>query len=366
MKTIVLAVGLGMVLAGYGAGDVPQASVEEIGRAIVVDGSRIELDAAVRFVAMEASEAYAGWIADFAVTFDRKIAEGGVALYGAEDGWAAFPAMEYDGTVYLLKAMGLGGLVDYAALLEMKEFSCGVKLQENSLNGTQVDIELRLTDPSDSGNFVTISRYSRKLMVAKTANWFDARIADYSSWPMDGQRARGGAWRAEESLEDAAELRMDGVLSVDADALDFVARRPKTLGSSAERISSTSDIAFGINEPDELPDVDPTWKGGLVRVKEAEGEAYYGLAKEGAANAWKRLAGPVPTDGTVRFTMTLRCNNGLPVVSYMINGEACTLDGERLIPLILSGPVSGVSLGGAGTLTSLAADAESGTVLSIR
>ena len=221
-KAMVLAAGLGLALAGFCAGAAPKADVSEIGRLITVSGERVELDSAVRFSATEASADYGDWYADFAVTFDRRIAEGGIALYGCVGEWVEFPAMEYAGTVCLRRTMWPGVFVTYANLLTMKEFPCGVKLLDKSLNGTQVDIELRLTDPTDSGNFVTIARYSRKLTLPKTPNWFDANIAQYVQWPKDAALATGGQWQSSEPLEDVAEVREAGILSVDADALEFV------------------------------------------------------------------------------------------------------------------------------------------------
>ena len=363
---MVLAAGLGLALAGFGAGAAPKADVSEIGRLITVSGERVELDAAVRFSATEASADYGGWYADFAVTFDRRIAEGGIVLYGCVGEWVEFPAMEYDGTVLLLASMGAGQFVTYAKLLEMKEFPCGVKLLDKSLNGTQVDIELRLTDPTDSGNFVTIANYSRKLTLPKTPNWFDANISQYVQWPKDAALATGGAWRSGEPLEDVAAVKEAGVLSIDADALEFVADRSRTLGQSADRVFFSADMDFGVNEQDALPNVDPEWKGGVIRVKETEGEAYYGLAKEGDVNVWKKLDGPAPTGGTVNFTMTIRRKAGQPVANYTINGVTYTLNGTKNIPVAVSGAVTGVSLGGTGTLTSLSAATEKAMVINVK
>lgn len=363
---MVLAAGLGLALAGFGAGAAPKADVSEIGRLITVSGERVELDAAVRFSATEASADYGSWYADFAVTFDRRIDVGGIALYGCVGEWVEFPEMEYVGTVCLLRTLGIGEFVDYAALLAMKEFPCGVKLLDKSLNGTQVDIELRLTDPTDSGNFVTIANYSRKLTLPKTPNWFDANISQYVQWPKDAALAKGGQWQSGEPLEDVAAVKEAGVLAVDADALEFVASRSHTLGQSADRVFFSADMDFGINEQDALPKVDPAWKGGVIRVKEQDGEAYYGLAKAGGANVWKKLTGPAPTGGTVNFTMTIRRKAGQPVANYTINGVAYTLNGAKNIPVAVSGAVTGVSLGGAGTLTSLSAATESATVINVK
>lgn len=161
-------------------------------------------------------------------------------------------------------------------------------------------------------------------------------------------------------------MRADGVLSVDADALEFVATKPRPLAEMSGTMRVSTDIDFGVNELGALPNVDPKWKGGVIRVKESEGEAYYGLAKEGQANVWKRLDGPVPTGGTVRFEMTVGCTAGQPVATYTVGGAAYRLNGSTSIPVVASGDVKGVSLGGAGTLASLFAAIERGFALIIK
>ena len=131
-------------------------------------------------------------------------------------------------------------------------------------------------------------------------------------------------------------------------------------------MSRTSDIDFGVNELGALPKVNPEWKGGVIRVKESDGEAYYGLAKDGNANVWKRLEGPAPTGGTVRFEMSVWNSGGQTVASYTVGGAAYRLNGKTSIPVVASGDVKGVSLGGAGTLASLFAAIEKGFALMIK
>ena len=161
-------------------------------------------------------------------------------------------------------------------------------------------------------------------------------------------------------------MKESGVLSVDAETLEFVANRPRALGESSGPIRVSSDIDFGVNELSALPAVDSEWKGGVIRVKETEGEAYYGLAKDGDANVWKRLEGPAPTGGIVRFEMTIARESGEPFATYTINGAIYRLNGKTDIPVVASGAVKGVSLGGAGTLVSLFAAIEKGIALIIR
>ena len=388
-KLMVLAGGVGLALAGLAADVVPTAYVSDVGRTITADGGRVELDAAHCFDAWPggvkpASEterqsvyeqwgAYANWNADFIVSFDRTIAAESVSLYGQTavfgTEWIPLPiatALAANEPYCLLKE-GLGQAVPYVAIAEeIVRFMCGVKNLSPANVGTTMTIELQLSDPNSSATR-TLAKRSCTFRAVKKPNWFDARIADYESWPADAAKAVGGEWQSkDEPLDEAAEVTTAGVLSVDAAALEFVASRPRTSGDSSGTIRVSSDIDFGVNELSALPAVDSEWKGGVIRVKETEGEAYYGLAKEGDANVWKRLEGPAPTDGTVRFEMTIARESGQPFATYTIGGTSYRLNGKTDIPVVSSGTVKGVSLGGAGTLASLFAAIEKGIALIIR
>ena len=245
-------------------------------------------------------------------------------------------------------------------------FNCGAKAAKPEAYGTTMTVELRLYNPDNADESVVCGRFSHRFVKPLVPNWFDANISQYVQWPKDAALARGGQWQSGEPLEDVAAVKKAGVLSVDTDALEFVAGHSRTLGQSADRAFFSADMDFGVNEQDALPNVDPAWKGGVIRVKEAEGEAYYGLAKDGDVNVWKKLDGPAPTGGTVRFAMTIRRKAGQPVANYTINGVAYTLNGAKNIPVAVSGAVTGVSLGGTGTLTSLSAATEKAMVISVK
>ena len=381
--------GLGLALAGLAADVVPTAYVSDVGRTITADGGRVELDVAHCFDAWPGgvkpeSEterlavygqwgAYANWNADFVVSFDRAIAAESVSLYGQTSAfgaeWIPLPIAKSlaANEAYCLLKEGLGQTVPYVAIAEgIVRFMCGVKNLLPANVGTTMTIELRLKDP-DSSATRTLAKRTCTFRKVKKPNWFDARIADYESWPTDAAKAVGGAWSSEDGpLADVAEMKGAGVLSVDAESLRFVATKPCPLDEKSGTMRIASDIDFGVNELGALPKVDPEWKGGVIRVKESEGEAYYGLAKEGNANVWKRLDGPTPTGGTVRFEMTVGCTAGQPVATYAVGGAAYRLNGTTSIPVVASGAVTGASLGGAGTLASLFAAIEKGFALMIK
>lgn len=388
-KTMMLAACLVLALAGQAADVVPTAYVSDVGRTITVEGKGIELDAAHCFDAWpggvkpsseterqavyEQWGAYANWNADFVVSFDRMIAAESVSLYGQTSAfgteWIPLPIAKSlaANEPHRLLEEGLGRAVPYVAIAEeIVRFMCGVKNLSPANVGTTMTIELRLKDPNSSATR-TLAKRTCTFRKVKKPNWFDAKIAEYTSWPDDAAKAVGGAWQTDEgSLDEVAEVRADGVLSVDADALEFVATKPRPLAEMSGTMRIASDIDFGVNERSALPKVDPKWKGGVIRVKESEGEAYYGLAKEGQANVWKRLDGPAPTGGTVRFEMTVGCTAGQPVATYTVNGAAYRLNGTTSIPVVASGEVKGVSFGGSGTLASLFAAIERGFALMIK
>ena len=376
--------GLGLALAGLAADVVPTAFVSEAGRAIVVSGERVELDAASCFDAWaggvkpaeaerEAAYAqwgeYAEWNADFVVMFDRAVAAGSVSLYGQTAAfgaeWIPLPIEKpLEANVpYRILEDGFGTAVPYAFIAEeVVRFVCGVKNFSAANAGTTMTIELRLSDPEGLGEPVVLAKRVCTFRATRKPGWFDARIADYRRWPEDAALADRGEWRTDAgALDEAAAVGAPGVLSVDAEsALKFVAQRPRKLGGLSGRLRISCDADFSPFDSDALPAVDSSWKGGVIRVKEPEGEAYYGLAKDGASNVWTRLEGPVPTDGLVRFEMYVRCRAGQPSATYTINGADCRLNGRREIPVVAAGAVTAVSLSGSGTLTSLNGAVERG------
>ena len=377
-KTVKLMLAAACLAAGAAVAETPTAIVREImDRRIAVDGSSVTLDAAYGFLAWEGEkpdcdENYRNWIADFVVSFDCDVKKDAVGLFGEMPaipglGWQSFPLQEVeDGEqVRLLDSMGLS--MTYGDVYDMLvRFNCGARAAKPEAYGVTMTVELRLYNPDNADESVVCGRFSHRFVKPLVPNWFDANISQYVQWPKDAALATGGQWQSGEPLEDVAAVKEAGVLSVDADALEFVADRSRTLGQSADRAFFSADMDFGVNEQDALPNVDPAWKGGVIRVKEAEGEAYYGLAKEGDVNVWKRLTGPAPTGGTVRFAMTIRRKAGQPVANYTINDVAYTLNGAKNIPVAVSGAVTGVSLGGTGTLISLSAATEKAMVINVK
>ena len=378
-RTIKLVFAAACLAAGAAVAETPTAIVREItARRITVDGSPVTLDTAYGFIAWEGEkpdcdENYRDWIADFEVSFDREVKEGAVGLFGEMPampglGWQSFPlqTVEDGERVRLLDSMGFS--MTYGDVYDtVVRFNCGARAAKPEAYGTTMTVELRLYNPDNAEESVVCGRFSHRFVKPFVPNWFDANISQYVQWPEDAALARGGAWQSDEgALGDVAALETFGVLSVFAKKLSFFAERPRVLGKPFARVVFSGEINFGVNELDALPKVDPAWKGGVICVAEGEGAAYYGLAKDGEANVWKRLEGPAPTGGTVGFTATLRCRSGMSFVNYTINGTVYTLNGSADIPIVVSGEVKGLSFGGVGTISSLYGETGSGLMILMR
>jgi len=205
-------------------------------------------------------------------------------------------------------------------------------------------------------------------------NWFDARIGQYEEWPDDAVLAEGGAWQPE-SLSRAS-LVGKGVLVVEAldGPLAFEASVPKTLSSDVQSTTVEAEVILDDYSRENLPAVDPDWKGGVLIARENDVLSYYGLAQAGEGNAWVRLDGPVVgnVDDPVRLSMTVRSDGSRQDVSYVINGVAGASGGVTNLPLLATGVktvVGRVSFHGLGAVSRLAASSEPvrrGMVLLVR
>ena len=366
-------------ILGFATDVVPTAFMTAAKRNIVVSGEEIELDEAYCFDAWPGGEKpadaaqqealwgdYANWNADFVVTFDRPVAAGTVALYGQTavfgDAWLPLPietSFESDKPLCLLKE-GIGQSVPYLDIAEMiVRFECGVKNLSLANVGTTMTIELMLSDPDSASSRTLVARMCTFRM-PKISNWFDARIADYTRWPVDAIKAVGGEWRSEDKpLDEAASLFEKGVLNVDSDGLDFLADEVRVVDEKREVIFS-SDIAFDEYDLENIPAVDPSWKSGVLVVREDGRANYYGLARVGERNAWVKLdSPPVRTDGApTSIRATLGCYGGSLSVRYVIDGTECSYSGKTQIPIVGSTAVCGVTYGGCGSVRSLSATVE--------
>lgn len=98
--------------------------------------------------ALETAETFEGWTADFAVTVDRDVAEGALALAGNVEGWMGFPmgALTAGEPFMLLKTLA-GEDVPYGMVVMMRTFPCALA----NLNVTE-DTTITVTLVATNGN----------------------------------------------------------------------------------------------------------------------------------------------------------------------------------------------------------------------
>ena len=205
------------------------------------------------------------------------------------------------------------------------------------------------------------------------SSWFNARIEDYAIWPQDKNLAWGGVW--DDAAEELTSVGEKGKLTIESGAseVSFQANQVKSLASGEVRsVTFESEIEFDEYKPEQLPAVDSEWKGGVLVVREESNELkYYGLVRDGSANAWKPLAGSaVRADGSPAvFRMTFKPAGASLVVNYNIDGIDCTYAGKTDISVLGSQTISDVVFGGSGTVHVLSAQADlpkNGLVLVVR
>ena len=304
--------------------------------------------------------AHLDWIVDFAIRFDQDVAKGDVALYGQLDplfpNWVNFnetsgiPALKANEEFRLLNV----DFITYGLALEMLEnFNCGVN---SRLYGTTITVELRLYDPTGAAEPLTIASCRHTFERMHQGNWFDAHVAEYSSWPGDAACAFGGFWKALEPLDQVASVACPGELDVDAGSpLGFSADEARAIGFRPDETVVETKIRMEAWSVTNLPPVSPSYKGGVLLAEDGGFHWYYGLAKVGAKNEWVRLDGPdaeMDSD-SVDFKMAFRQGTDGVVVKYVIGGIECTYAGLVEIPVIADGVVKRVGYVGEGTVYSL-------------
>ena len=403
---VILSVGSFFVFAGgnvpEGTSGMARAQKIDIGT-ITVEGETVDLDAAYCFQVWNgprpdyppsedanlanlraylqqqgdvARLSHLDWIVDFVIRFDRDVAAGDVALYGQLDplfpDWVNFneissiPALKANEELRLLNV----DFITYGMALEMLEnFNCGVS---SRLHDTTITVDLKLYDPTDAAEPLTIATCQHTFVLKNEGNWLDAHVSDYFFWPEDAHWAFGGSWRASVPLEQAASVRRMGELDVcTKDGLVFMADEARILGSKPEETVIETKVLMEEWPVSNLPPVAPSYKGGVLLANEGGSRCFYGLAKVGEKNEWVRLDGPVTESDcdSVCLKMTFRKDVGDTLVKYVIGGAECKYAGRAEIPIVAEGAVKSVRYIGGGTVYSLFGSAlrpKRGMVLSLK
>ena len=111
-------------------------------------------------VAAKASP-YADWIADYYVTVNKNLPTGKLVLGGnyGSFGWIGFENPMDVNANEAIPLLGTAGLeFTYEGIVEfVKEFTCGLGRVDDSISGTTVTVELRLTNPDNDKEFYPIN-----------------------------------------------------------------------------------------------------------------------------------------------------------------------------------------------------------------
>jgi len=196
---------------------------------------------------------------------------------------------------------------------------------------------------------------------ARAAGWFDAGIAGYTTWPLDGAELvvpGSGVWSNTQSA--TLQVAASGAsLAIDTKrnrALRFTAAQQRS--SATDEVSLTMRVAF---TPGNLPSPDPTLKGAVTVVGgSADDCGYYALVRdeEGATNVWTAMTGPAPrVEELVTLVVSYRTVDGGRQVRYAIDGTALVRGGQEWLPIAFPGDdatISGVDCKGVGRLATLA------------
>ena len=190
--------------------------------------------------------------------------------------------------------------------------------------------------------------------------WFNANVEAYAKWPKDATKTIRGGWSTTaDALADVADVSETGVLDIStgSDTLSFTAEKTVTLGVDAKSVSIESTVAFGAYPVDQLPTVNPAWKGSIILVNEGETLAYYGLRQLGAANVWTRLVGTKTSQEgkSVYLALTFTRAGGRLAVSYAVDGDVLTADGAEKLPVVGDLVFTGIDCGGSAQMQGLIA-----------
>ena len=196
---------------------------------------------------------------------------------------------------------------------------------------------------------------------ARAAGWFDAGIAGYAAWPLDGADFAvpgGGVWSNTRAA--ALQVATSGTsLAIDSprnQALRFTAAQPQPI--AADEVALTMRAAFTLGN---LPAPDQTLKGAVMVVGESAADCtYYALMRDAAAttNVWAAMTGPLPRpDELVTLVISFRTVESGRQVRYAIDGLPLTREGLEWLPIVFPGAddaISGVDCKGVGRLATLA------------
>lgn len=128
--------------------------------------SRIYTFEAVDTEETVSSSEYASWIADYYVSADKDVEAGSITLVGHYDAFTTMTDIEWVGLTadidanesYPLVQSLLYSMTYKEIVSEVGTFKCGISYTDKAI-GTTVTVELRVTNPSDSDDYITVGTW---------------------------------------------------------------------------------------------------------------------------------------------------------------------------------------------------------------
>ena len=167
---------------------------------------------------------------------------------------------------------------------------------------------------------------------AHAADWFDAEIAGYTTWPTNPP---SGEWSGTEGATlDAA----NHALVIDASVGTTVAFAPSASKDVAveQAVFSVTATLSAVQPLASLRPLEADKKGSLAAATDGSATNYYGWAKDpaGTTNTWLALTGATPAVGTPLAVRVLaKAANGDFYVQYEVGGVALAAGSETWLPV---------------------------------
>ena len=170
---------------------------------------------------------------------------------------------------------------------------------------------------------------------APAADWFDAEIAGYTTWPTNPP---AGEWSG---TTGATLVVANHALEIDAPAGTTVAFTPTAskdaAGEGVEQVVFVSTNTLAAVQPiAQLAPLEQTIKAAIAAATDGSTASFYGWAKDpdGATNVWRALTGATPAvDVATEVRVLFKTVETALQVQYQVNGTALSAGGESWLPV---------------------------------
>ena len=173
--------------------------------------------------------------------------------------------------------------------------------------------------------------------IASAAEWFDAGIADYESWPSDGADkvvAGAGTWHATTNATLDVENHALTVNAAPQEPLAFVPVSSNDLADVQTILFA--EVSLGELAPlAHLAPAEANVKGALAAADDNGTPHWYGWVRDGATNNWVALDGAAPSaNETVTVRIQSLLTNGVVKVRYEVGEDVLSINGETWLEIV--------------------------------